>query len=1037
MAVVAALFLISGGCSKDAPLAPGRGPTLVVHVSFPDEGPRGESPKSERAADAADIEEIRAFAFAVQPGAEDTLRATSTAAISSENRSFELTLDVPPGNLYRIEVHAVGTRESTLGASERGILFAGDALVDDVIAGSRRTVEIFLRDMVPELRLTPEAGAPLGLRLDWTRIEGALRYRLRERPSGREFVSTDTSLVPGAAFGPDGASEARSLPMQALSYRVRSEDARLVSAFSESVAVEAAAACSLSTNSLDFGVASIGSARDLTFSIVNTGFGPLVGTVRAECEHFTVTQGAGAYELLRGAARTVTVRFAPQSAGAHACDIDPGGSCGLVHVTGTGEALPACSVEPPSLDFGTVVLGSSASQSFVITNAGGGRLTGSVPAACGDFLVSSGEGAFDLGAGETRTVHVTFVPESPGAQSCDLALGTGGCAAVSLEGTGEPQAVCDLDTQALDFGTVTVGEFATRSFRVLNSGGSVLTGTVGASCPEFAIESGGGAYALAAGESIEVVVRFTPASPGEKSCEIDAGVSCGIVAANGTGDPPAACEVTPPGGLDFGTVDLGDSLSIPFTIRNGGGGRLSGTVSESCDDFRIEGEPVAYDLGAGDAIVVTVWFAPSEAGQRFCDIETGAACAAVPASGAGYLAPLCSVVPASLDFGSVGLDDSEERSIVVRNVGGDVLEGTVTSPCPEFEIVPGTGSYTLGPGASDTVRVVFHPSATGVRACTLETGSALCTDVAASGLGLAPCTLSATEIDFGSVYVNATADHTFSITNTGTLTLTGNVTESCAHFSIVSGGGAFALAPGGQRSVTVRFAPAAAGAHSCNVSTGSTYCGDVTLRGTGLATCGVSPKTFAFGRVSTGGSYRDLTFTITNTGSQTLSGSVSESCADFTILGEFFSYNIAPGASRDFTVRFTPGTTGQKLCTIDTGTFCDPIVASGEGTVPSCIVDPPTLIFSTYDFNSVPDQSFTLTNTGQGLLRGTVFIPGGGDCANFVLTTPGAYVLQPGGQANFTVRFLPQSYGSFACVLGTGSGNCPETLQGYNVIGKR
>jgi hypothetical protein len=504
----------------------------------------------------------------------------------------------------------------------------------------------------------------------------------------------------------------------------------------------------------------------------------------------------------------------------------------------------------------------------------------------------------------------------------------------------------------------------------------------------------------------------------------------------GSGELPAACEVSPPE-LDFGTVDLGDSLSLFFTIRNGGGGRLTGTVIESCDDFRIEEGPVAYDLGPGEEAVVTVWFAPSAAGQRFCDIETGALCASVPASGAGYQAPLCSVVPTSLDFGGVGLDDSAVRTIVVRNAGGDVLEGTVVSPCEEFEIVSGTESYSLGPGASDTVSVVFRPSAAGVRTCFLETGSALCVDVAASGVGLEPCTLSATEIDFGSVYIGASVDRVFTITNTGSKTIIGTITESCSQFSIVSQGGTFSLAPGAHRDVTVRFAPTATGVQGCTVFTGAVSCGNVALSGTGLSPCRVSPGTLAFGRVSTGGSYKDMTFTITNIGPTVLSGSVSESCADFTITTSSLTYNLNPGGSKIFTVRFAPGTTGLKSCPINTGALCDPVVATGEGTTPSCSVSPQLLTFSTYDFNPVPDQMFMLTNTGQGLLRGTVFIPGGGDCANFVLLSPGAYVLQPGEWASFTVRFLPQSYGSFICAVGTGAGNCPETLEGFNSFGKR
>ena len=54
---------------------------------------------------------------------------------------------------------------------------------------------------------------------------------------------------------------------------------------------------------------------------------------------------------------------------------------------------------------------------------------------------------------------------------------TVGQANVPLSGTARPPGKLDVDPVALDFGTLNVGEVASRTFRVWNSGGSRVTVT--------------------------------------------------------------------------------------------------------------------------------------------------------------------------------------------------------------------------------------------------------------------------------------------------------------------------------------------------------------------------------------------------------------------------------------------------------------------------------------------------------------------------------------------------------------------------------
>jgi hypothetical protein len=143
------------------------------------------------------------------------------------------------------------------------------------------------------------------------------------------------------------------------------------------------------------------------------------------------------------------------------------------------------------------------------------------------------------------------------------------------------------------------------------------------------------------------------------------------------------------------------------------------------------------------------------------------------------------------------------------------------------------------------VTVRFEPTTPGVHDCTVETGTALCSDVSCTGEGELPpeCDVSPTFLDFGTVLVGETAELAFTITNIGGGSLEGTVSESCPDYSIVSGAGAYSLGAGQSRVVTVRFAPADAGTTQCVVETGTETCSDVSCQGIGEAVSSIETTT--------------------------------------------------------------------------------------------------------------------------------------------------------------------------------------------------
>ena len=89
---------------------------------------------------------------------------------------------------------------------------------------------------------------------------------------------------------------------------------------------------------------------------------------------YSVISG-GSYSLAAGASSNVTVRFAPVTTGTFNGTVSfTGGGGTSADVTGAG-INPAISVTPSSRDYSEVLVGSTADQTFTVSNTGTAALT--------------------------------------------------------------------------------------------------------------------------------------------------------------------------------------------------------------------------------------------------------------------------------------------------------------------------------------------------------------------------------------------------------------------------------------------------------------------------------------------------------------------------------------------------------------------------------------------------------------------------------------------------------------------------------------
>ena len=116
----------------------------------------------------------------------------------------------------------------------------------------------------------------------------------------------------------------------------------------------------------------------------------------------------------------------------------------------------------------------------------------------------------------------------------------------------------------------------------------------------------------------------------------------------------------------------------------------------------------------------------------------------------------------------------------------------------------------------------------------------------------------------------------------------------------------------------ITLSPTSSGSKSTNLSfshngsnRSSPY--NIPLSGTGVSppAITVSPTSWNYGNVTVG-SNSSKSFTLTNTGDRTLTGSVNESSDQFSITSGGGNFSLGPGAQKSITVRFAPTSSGSK-----------------------------------------------------------------------------------------------------------------------------
>lgn len=197
-------------------------------------------------------------------------------------------------------------------------------------------------------------------------------------------------------------------------------------------------------SSLSFGSVAVGASTSL--SVVLTNSRPwkekLAGFQKTGNSNFTVSGPSMPMVLSPGQSVTVSVTFAPQSAGTTGGNLFVSGADLNIPFSGTGSNTTAAgqlSVAPATLNFGNVDVGTTTTQASTMTATGGSVIISSAASSNSQFAIAGATFPMTITAGQSVQVNLVFSPTKSGSSAATLTLASNASnsqTAESLTGTG-------------------------------------------------------------------------------------------------------------------------------------------------------------------------------------------------------------------------------------------------------------------------------------------------------------------------------------------------------------------------------------------------------------------------------------------------------------------------------------------------------------------------------------------------------------------------------------------------------------------------
>jgi Abnormal spindle-like microcephaly-assoc'd, ASPM-SPD-2-Hydin len=260
-------------------------------------------------------------------------------------------------------------------------------------------------------------------------------------------------------------------------------------------------------------------AQDVTIS--NTGAGATTLISESVSGDYAITADTCGSSLSSNYGCTVSIAFSPTASGSRTGTLTVMDSVGTqtVSLSGTGLAPATDGLSPPSLAFGSLVIGEkSAAQQVTLANNGDQSLQLISAQISGDFAFVNDCGT-SLAGHSSCAITVEFVPTQTGAETGTLTVSDiHRSQTVSLSGVGLAPAGTSATPAMLNFGNYAVGGTSqAQTVTVTDNGGAGLAGLSYAITGDFSISTRTCGSGLAAGADCTLDVVFSPTVTGVRS----------------------------------------------------------------------------------------------------------------------------------------------------------------------------------------------------------------------------------------------------------------------------------------------------------------------------------------------------------------------------------------------------------------------------------------------------------------------------------------------------------------------------------------
>ncbi|MGD0304910.1 MAG: choice-of-anchor D domain-containing protein [Candidatus Acidiferrales bacterium] len=387
-------------------------------------------------------------------------------------------------------------------------------------------------------------------------------------------------------------------------------------------------AISVSPATINFGSIAVGTGWMQPVTVTNDGTKPVtISKISVSGTGFTIGGLAAPATLAAGQTAQVDVAFKASASGAStgAVTISSNADDPTTTIPLNGQGVSSSlALSPDSINFGSVAMGTTATQTVKITNSGSASATISNVSVTGNGVTLSGLTLpATVAAGQSASVTATFKPTSTSTESGALTVtASGSSSPLTADWTGSGNAsALTITPSSVSFGNVTVGSDATQTIKLANSGSATITiSSLGVSGSGMSASGLTTPYTLGAGKSATFTAQFKPTSAASNSGAItidsNAASNSASIPLSGKGVTSNVALSPNTTSLSFGSVKSGSAATQAVTITSTGNANANiSSVSVSGTGFSLSGSGSAETLTPNQSAQFTVNFDPKSSGN--------------------------------------------------------------------------------------------------------------------------------------------------------------------------------------------------------------------------------------------------------------------------------------------------------------------------------------------------------------------------------------------------------------------------------------